>query len=385
MAGVAGGLADHLGLSPLAIRLAFVVLTAFNGLGAVLYAAFWAVVRQPPVDPVPPAHRRRPEVSGQLVAFAALTVGLLIAVERVGLIGRSTLALPAGIVLVGGALIWFQADETKRVRWQRLMGGAGGSPKSSALRLIVGAVLVVIGLTSALAVSGQLSVLRDGLIGTVVILTGVAVVTGPWWWRTWNDLATERRERIRSQERAELAAHVHDSVLHTLALIQRHVDDAREVTRLARGQERELRGWLYAPTGSPDERFAAALSVAAAEVEDTFGVSVETVVVADCLLDERLLALAQATREALVNAGRHAGVDEISLYAEVETEQVTVFVRDRGKGFDPTVVAPDRHGVAGSIVGRMTRHGGTAEVRSAPSEGTEVRLTMARTRASTSR
>ncbi len=374
VAGVAGGLADHLGVSLLAIRLAFVALTVFNGLGAVLYAAYWAVLRQPPARP---AVRRRSEVPGQLIAFAALTAGLLIAVHRWGVDGRTTLALPAAAVLVGGALIWRQADDRQRLQWQRLVSGPGDSRQSSLLRLLVGAVLVAIGLTSALAVSGQLTAVRDGLVGAVVIVVGIAVVTGPWWWRTWTDLATERRERIRSQERADLAAHVHDSVLHTLALIQRHVDDPREVTRLARGQERELRAWLYAPAGSPDERFAAALRAAAAEVEDAYAVSVETVVVGDGVMDDALLALVQATREALVNAGKHAGVAEISLYAEVEPEGVTVFVRDRGAGFDPMTVAADRHGVADSIVGRMQRHGGTAVIRSTPGEGTEVRLSVA--------
>lgn len=167
-------------------------------------------------------------------------------------------------------------------------------------------------------------------------------------------------------------------MLHTLALIQRHVEDPREVTRLARGQERELRGWLYRPTGSPDSRLAAAIETAAAEVEDTYGVSVEPVVVGDCPVDERLTALVRASREALVNAARHAGVTQISLYAEVELEQVTVFIRDRGSGFDPAGVSADRHGVAGSIVGRMERHGGSADVRSSPAAGTEVRLSMAR-------
>jgi len=238
-----------------------------------------------------------------------------------------------------------------------------------------------VGLTSVLAVSGNLAAMREGVAATAVVLAGVAVVTGPWWWRTWTELAAERRERIRSQERAEVAAHVHDSVLHTLALIQRRVNDPREVTRLARGQERELRSWLYRPTGSPDERFAAALEAAAAEVEDTYAVSVEPVIVGDFVgdraVDERLAALLQATREALVNAAKHADVATVSLYAEVEPGQITVFVRDRGKGFDPVAVDADRHGVAGSIVGRMQRHGGTADVRSAPDQGTEVRLTMA--------
>jgi signal transduction histidine kinase len=382
VAGVAGGLADHLGLSPLAVRLAFVVLTVFNGLGAALYAAFWAFVPQAPADvaasaaAAPP--RRRTEVPGQLAAFGALTAGMLIAVRQLGIGTGSAFAVPAAVVVVGAALIWRQADDAQRTKWQRMMGGARADRRMVILRIVLGVSLVATGLASALAISGQLGVIRRGLIGTAVILSGIAVVTGPWLWRIWHDLSAERRERIRSQERAEVAAHVHDSVLHTLALIQRHVDDPREVTRLARGQERELRAWLYRPAGSPDERFAAALEAAAAQVEDEFAVTVETVVVADCLVDERLGALVQAAREALVNAARHAGVAEVSLYAEVEPEEVTVFVRDRGKGFDPAAVAADRHGVAGSIVGRMRRHGGSADVRSAPGEGTEVRLTMRR-------
>ncbi|MEP6695288.1 MAG: PspC domain-containing protein [Pseudonocardiales bacterium] len=381
VAGVARGLADHLGLSPLQVRLAFVVLTAFNGLGVVLYAAFWAFVREAPGDSVPvpiPATRPRTEVPGQLVAFGALAAGLLIAVQQLDLGAGSTFVVPVAVVVAGGALIWRQADDAQRMRWQRLMGGVAGGRRRAVLRVVLGVVLVTIGLAGALAISGQLGVIRRGLIGTAVILIGLAVVTGPWLWRIWQDLASEQRERIRSQERAEVAAHVHDSVLHTLAMIQRHVEDPREVVRLARGQERELRSWLYRPAGSPDERFAAALEATAAAVEDEFAVSVETVVVADCPVDERLTALVAAAREALVNAARHAGVGEVSLYAEVEPAEVTVFVRDRGKGFDPAAVDPDRHGVTGSIVGRMERHGGTADVRSTPGEGTEVRLTMTR-------
>jgi signal transduction histidine kinase len=239
-------------------------------------------------------------------------------------------------------------------------------------------VLVLIGLIGFLAFTGELRVVRDGLLFGSVLLIGVAVVAAPWLAKTVTDLRSERRERIRSQERAEIAAIVHDQVLHTLALIQRKADDPREVVKLARGQERELRNWLYKPTASPTERIAAALEAAAAEVEDTYAISVDTVVVGDSDVDERLIALVQAAREAMVNACRHAGVPSISLYAEVEPEQVSVFVRDRGTGFDLSTVDGDRHGVRGSILGRMKRHGGKAEIRSTPGEGTEVRLTMQR-------
>jgi signal transduction histidine kinase len=167
---------------------------------------------------------------------------------------------------------------------------------------------------------------------------------------------------------------VHDQVMHTLALIQRNAGDVKTVQRLARGQERSLRNWLYKPTGSPAERLAAALEQAAAEVEDTFAITVETVVVGDRETDERVAALVAAAREAIVNAARHAKVQTVSLYAEVEPEQLSVFVRDRGVGFDPSTVEDHRHGVRGSIIGRMQRHGGRAEIITEPGEGTEVRL-----------
>jgi signal transduction histidine kinase len=204
----------------------------------------------------------------------------------------------------------------------------------------------------------------------------VGVVVAPLLWRTFNQLRAEREGRIREQERAEVAAMIHDQVLHTLALIQRNSTDIKEVQRLARGQERSLRNWLYKPTASPTERFAAALEQAAAEVEDTYAISVETVVVGDTECDEGVAALVAAAREALVNAARHAGVDTVSLYAEVEADELSVFIRDRGAGFDIDTVEESRHGVRGSIIGRMRRHGGRAVIRSAPGDGTEVRLTM---------
>ena len=212
-----------------------------------------------------------------------------------------------------------------------------------------------------------------------------SVLTVPFWLRLVRDLSDERRARIRTDERAEIAAHLHDSVLQTLALIQKQSEQPREVARLARSQERELRGWLYGPNGygKPAEnveeatgQLSEALATACGEVEDTFAISVGQVVVGDAELDESLVALVQAAREAIVNAAKHAGVEEVSVFAEVEPTSVTVFVRDRGKGFDPDLVPDDRHGLADSIRGRMTRHGGTCKVRTAPGEGTEVQLAM---------
>ena len=230
-----------------------------------------------------------------------------------------------------------------------------------------------------------------GLLAVLATLVGVAVITVPWWLRLVRDLGEERRERIREAERAEIAAHLHDSVLQTLALIQRQSDSPREVARLARGQERELRSWLYGVGGyrragaprdpdagtGPTDTLTVALAGAAAEVEDTYALTVRPVVVGgDRPLDDALRALVLAAREAMVNAAKHAGVDEVSVYAEVEDDEVSVFVRDRGTGFDPDAVPDDRHGLADSVRGRMSRHGGTVRLRTAHGEGTEVHLRL---------
>jgi signal transduction histidine kinase/phage shock protein PspC (stress-responsive transcriptional regulator) len=380
--GVAAGLADHLGLPSLRVRLAFVVLTAFGGLGAVLYASFWAVLQ---LDPT--ARREKDRDAGQFVSFGALALGgLLLGWLVTGGSGPLGMVWPLVIVILGAGLIWHRADPAQRLRWSSQAPAfpwaavvLGETSRGRTLfRLASGGALVAIGLVGFLAWSGELGAARDGLLFGGVLLAGVAVVAGPWVWRTVTELRAERAERIRSQTRADIAAVVHDQVLHTLALIQRNSDDPREVARLARGQERELRNWLYKPTASPTDRLAAALEAAAAEVEDTYAVTVDVVVVGDSEVDEPLGALVQAAREAMVNAGKHAGVATVSLYAEVEPEAVSVFVRDRGTGFDVGTVDGDRHGVSGSIVGRMERHGGTAQIRTAPGEGTEVRLRISR-------
>jgi signal transduction histidine kinase len=250
------------------------------------------------------------------------------------------------------------------------------------VRFIGGGLLVVVGMIGAVVAGGvplsgaTLSAVLYGLLFAVVALAGVGVVLAPLLYRMYSALRTEQEARIREQERAELAAMIHDQVLHTLALIQRNSGDTKSVLRLARGQERSLRNWLYKSSASPTERFGAALEQISAEVEDTYAVAVETVVVGDLEVSEPVAALVAAAREALVNAGRHAKVATVSLYAEVEPGQVSVFVRDRGVGFILSTVDEDRHGVRGSIIGRMQRHGGKAEIRSEPGDGTEVRLTM---------
>jgi signal transduction histidine kinase len=382
LGGVASGLAEHLGLRPLHVRLVFLALLAFGGLGAVLYAVFWAVLS---IDPAAEQRGRHRDTS-QLVAFCVFALGIVVLLFARGTSSQLALVWCLGVVAVGSALVWRRTDPVQRKRWMEaapnvpwLGAVLDGGRVMTIARLVGGVALVLFGLVGFLVFTGEWPSVRDGALFGLVLLTGVGLVIAPWLARTVTELRAERTERIRSQERAEIAAMVHDQVLHTLALIQRRADNPREVARLARGQERDLRNWLYKPSASADERLAAALEAAAAEVEDAYAVSVDAVVVGDCALDIPLNALVQAAREAMVNAGKHAGVATLSLYAEVEPEQVSVFIRDRGRGFDQHQVDDDRHGVRGSILGRMERHGGKAEIRSSPGAGTEVRLSMRRT------
>jgi signal transduction histidine kinase/phage shock protein PspC (stress-responsive transcriptional regulator) len=384
VAGVARGLAEHLGVDVLVIRALFVVLAFGGGAGIAMYAAFWAFVRPVPADDGGSARlpvgrggqgrvgRDRFGEGGQYIALAAVAIGGVLAVQSLGLGLPGELLWPLALTAFGAAVLWRQADDAQRTRWR----SAVGNRRPRLITTVAGALLVFAGAATFLAYHEQLGQVRNGLLSTAVLLAGVAVITGPWWLGTVRALGAERRARIREQERAELAAHLHDSVLHTLALIQRHVEDPREVQRLARGQERELRTWLYRPSSDQERDFGRALERVLAEIEDSQGVSIDVVVVGECALDDRLAATLQAAREAALNAAKHSGSEAISAYAEIEPSKVTVFVRDRGKGFDVNAVPEDRLGVKESIVGRMERHGGKAFIRTAPGEGTEVRLEM---------
>lgn len=373
LGGVSAGIAQHIGVSATVVRFVFIVLSFAGGLGIVLYGAYWIVLPDAP-DPIRRSNAMR--TAKYLLAGAATVVGLVLVVETIPL---GQLFIPVILGLLGAALIWRQSGEVERARWWRMSRTsleARSAERQGRLRMVAGAALVILGAVLAL-VRADISAIRDGFIAMVVTAGGIALITGPWWMRTVATLSDERRERIRSQERAELAAHLHDSVLQTLALIQRNADSPREVTRLARGQERELRGLLYNETATSG-LLAEQLRAVAAEVEDAYAVRIEVVVVGDIAVDDQLIALVSATREAMVNAAKHAGVQTISLYAEIEPGAVTAFVKDRGVGFDPVGIADDRQGVRGSIVARVERHGGSATIKSAPGEGTEVQLRMQR-------
>jgi signal transduction histidine kinase len=296
-------------------------------------------------------------------------------------------AWPQLVSVAGLALIWRNATPEEQAALRRLaepLGAAAGSAKPgrrAAIRLTIGCLLIVGGAAWLSTMHASLALLRP-LGGVVLVIAGIVLCLGPWWLRIARDLVVERQARVRAEERADIAARVHDSVLQTLALIQRRAEDPQKVVQLARLQERELRSWLFEGR-APDEAdedmtLASGVRQIQQDVESRYGVLVEAVTVGDCELDENLNALLAAAREATVNAAKWSGASVISLFAEVEPAEVSLVVRDRGQGFDPGTVPQDRKGLAESIHGRMARRGGTANVSTAPGEGTKVSLKMPR-------
>lgn len=384
VAGVARGLADHLGLPVWLMRVVFVVLALAGGTGLALYAAFWAVL---PLDPgadddAADGDTSRADVT-RLLALAAVVVGAVLLLTVSGVVSPGGVLVPAVVAVAGAGLIWQQADDGQRRRWsssaRRAAAQTAGSGTSAGRwRVAAGVGLVLLGLVGILvARTGPVAALQ-ALATALLLLGGLGLVLFPWGYRRWREAQEERRALIRSEERAEVAAQVHDSVLQTLTLIQRHASDPHEVVRLARTEERALRSWLYAPVGDPARTFAARLQADAAQVESAYAATLDVVTVGDAPIDPGLGAMLAAAREAMLNAARHGG-GTASVYAEVDADAAEVFVRDRGPGFDPGAVPDDRHGLRDSVVGRMERNGGTAVVRSTPGEGTEVRLRMPRT------
>jgi signal transduction histidine kinase len=321
--------------------------------------------------------------------IALLVLSVLLLFRAWGIWFSDAVVWPVVLCAAGAALIWRQSQRAEVVappKEEEARPG-GGSGRRGGLRLArpsvgaagLGTALVLGGALIFLWLSGALDAARDVLLSVFVVVVAIALIATPWWLRLVRGLTEEREERIRSQERAEVAAHLHDSVLQTLALMQKRAAEPREVAALARRQERELRAWLNGERRDrPRATLAAALAGAVAEVEDDHGVPVEVVAVGDCPLDEDTGALVAATREAVVNAVKFAGGAPVSVYAEVAADRVEVFVRDRGPGFDPAAVPDDRRGLRESVLGRMDRHGGTAQVHSRPGAGTEIELVLPR-------
>ena len=396
LGGVSTGIARHLGWPVLVVRIAFVALMTFQFVGVIAYGALWLLL-PPQHEPKAPglesasradmrdsARPRRRIDWGMLLALAALGAGLLWIVQSSGLGISSQLFWPVAFACAGAAMVWRQADSAQQRRWRVEAGGRawlapfvarGGWP--ALVRVIVGLGLVGAAFGLVIAQQSQIDQLPEVLAMSTLALAGLGIVLAPWLYRSRTALNQARADKVRADARADMAAHLHDSVLQTLALIQRQSDDPKAVSQLARRQERELRTWLYGEEAQT-ETLKVALTAAAAEVEDEYGLPIEVVMVGDCDTSDPVQALVRAAREALVNAAKHSGADKIDVYAEVDEDRVEVFVRDRGRGFDVDAVADDRMGVRGSIVNRMARHGGTAGVRSRPGEGTEVRLEISR-------
>lgn len=356
VAGVAAGLAQNLGVSALSARIALTALTLLGGVGAMAYAGLW--IFTPALDDAPSTRRSPLSLVLVFLALAGSAVGVL------GVSGASlSVAVPLAVVAVGAVLAWLAYDR-------------GLNTPVGLVAVAAGAVLVIGGVVVA-AVTWE-SGSGSAILATALTLVGFGALVVPLVLKLWRSLSQEQAAKAVSEERAEIAARLHDSVLQTLALIQKRAGDSREVTRLARAQERELRAWLFdAPSAAPTTCFGA-LEAACGEVEDLFDMRVSAVTVGeDAELTEAAKLLIQAAREAMVNTGKHAGVDAVDVYAELLAGELSIFVRDRGVGFDVDAIPADRHGIRDSIRARVEGTGGRVRISSTPGEGTEVELAVA--------
>ena len=377
LGGVASAIATEIGVAPLLIRVAFVLLTLSGGIGLALYAAAWLSFTlheqrhpRPAYQPVPKGRSERHRVFG----VSAIVLGAVLFSRKALAIGLEDASLwPVAVAAFGMLLAW----SSGKVDW--------AAPYELA-RAVGGLTLAAAGVIGFIALNFGASAAPKALLVSTAVLSGVVLVVAPWLWRAASQVSRARLERLRANERAEVAAHLHDSVLQTLSLIQRSAGDRAATASLARRQERELRDWLFGRTtagqASEKERdFRASLGALASEVEALHGVPVEVVVVGDGRVDERSAAVLSAAREAIVNAARHSGAARVDVYAELGPSSLELFVRDTGRGFDPAAVPSDRGGLSESIVGRMQRAGGHASVSSEPGRGTEVSLVLPRSEA----
>jgi len=387
--GVAAAVAARIGRDVTTVRIILVVAAVLSGgFVAAAYVVAWMLI---------PLAGTQGSIAGKAMAdrrgvaavagfwSVLIVVRVLASVFHAG--GLGSLLWPLAVAGAGVILIWRNApaDEQAMIRHQvrPLLGLTTGSRRTGlVIRLTVAAILLAGGVAALQHAHENIALLQP-LAGVALLISAIFVLLGPWWLRIARDLVVERQARVRAEERADIAARVHDSVLQTLALIQRRADQPQQVVALARAQERELRSWLFdgRPPGTIDEAamtLAGGVRLIQQEVEAQHGVAVEVVMVGDCPLDDGLAALLAAAREATVNAAKWSGASVVSIFAEVEPAEVSVFVRDRGQGFDPGAVPADRKGLAESVRARMARRGGAAMIRSAPGEGTEVSLTMPR-------
>jgi len=391
--GVAAGVAAWRGFNVTTVRIVF-VLVGLSGWFVPLYVAGWLFIPAAGAEANIASKARNDSAGIRLaVGLASLMILVLLVAGAFHDGWFISWAWPQVFSVAGLALIWRNAPEQEQASLRRVLEPLGASPapgtrragragRGVVLRLSLAGVLLAGGLGWLFTTRANLALLGP-LVGVLLVIAAVVLALGPWWLRIARDLVLERQARVRAEERADIAARVHDSVLQTLALIQRRADDPQKVIQLARLQERELRSWLFEGRdpneGDADLTFTGGVRKIQQDVESRYGVPVEAVMVGDCELDDNLSALLAAAGEATVNAAKWSGASVISLFAEVESDEVSIVVRDRGKGFDPEAVPEDRKGLAESVHGRMTRRGGTATVTSSPGEGTKVTLKMSRT------
>lgn len=378
--GVAAATGRRIGVDPAFVRVAFAVLSLAGGAGVVAYLAGWVLTPEAEGGdprPAPAANLQR------ATAFATQVAGAMLLLRSAGLWLGDAVVWPLTLVALGSCVLWARSDDSGRARWAAMNDrdrplAALFTSDASVPRRVVGGGLALSGVFALLAVNISLSAVGPAVIAFAVAVLGVTLLAGPAVWRLLQQVGDERQVRIRSDERAEIGAHLHDSVLHTLALIQRS-SSPLEMATLARSQERELRSWLQGRAAPGDaDTVSSALEQAVARVEATEHAVVDVVVVGDAPLDEQLSAVVAAIGEAATNAARHSGVPDVSVYVEVDPATVTAYIRDEGKGFDPAAIPDDRRGIAHSIRGRVERHGGTVAVDSRPGEGTEIVLTVPR-------
>jgi signal transduction histidine kinase len=390
LGGVAGAVSNATGIDAMWVRIGFVLLSIMSGVMVLAYVLAWLLI--PLQGETTTIYSRAVADRRGIRLVMAVCLPLLIVMQVVvsslhvgfvGFIGWPTV-LAAGVLV----LIWRNADANEKQFIESdvvpLFGADshGSHRKWLILRVAAGVAIAAGGIY--LLVKGHTTVTALRPVGGAALVVAASVIIfGPWWLSLIRDLIVERQARVRAEERAEMAAHVHDSVLQTLALIQRSAEDPQNVVRLARAQERELRSWLFEgrPPGVIGEEattLSSGVDLLQRRVEAEHGITVQVVLVGDCDLDEGMRALLDAAKEATVNAAKWAGVDQVSLYAEVESDQVMLYVRDRGRGFDPDAVPDGRQGIAQSIKARVERHGGAAVIRSSPGEGAEVQLSMPR-------
>jgi signal transduction histidine kinase/phage shock protein PspC (stress-responsive transcriptional regulator) len=389
--GVCAGIARRLGIDPVVVRVGFVVIAiASGGFGALAYLLGWALIPAGPAEAAGRPERSRGRRGSWRIAMGVglLTLALLLAFRELGAWWSDALVWPLALAAFGVALLWGltrpapePGAEEEAEPTEAISPFAAGEPRERAGRVsraTFGIAFVVAAALLVLWKAGALSKAGDAALAALVVTISLVLISAPFWWSMARRLGAEKMARVRSQERAEVAAHLHDSVLQTLALMQKRAGEPDEVAKLARRQERELRSWIAGgDPARPTERLADALRAAAEEVEEAHGAPVDAIVVGDAPLDEPMEALVAAAREALTNAAKFASeAGPVHLYAEIENGRARVFIDDRGPGFDPDSIPGDRRGVRQSIIGRMQRYGGRAQIRSGPGEGTEVELAI---------